>query len=136
MIKRLLAITVAVKDFDEAVKKYTEFLGIKPRILGPESFPFPAPRAAAFELGGVFIVLETSDQPGNPVAKVLETRGEGVFNVGLEVTNIEQDIEACKAKGLKLVSDKPLETEEFRVTWVHPKSMHGVQWALTQYKVS
>ena len=134
MIKRVIGMDIAVKDIDTAAKKYSEVLGVKPTPLGPEEFAFPGHRGAMFQLGDVTINLITSEQPDTTVANFIETKGEGLFAVGLESTDIERDMEELAKKGIKLVTDKPLPTASAKIGWVHPKPMHGIMFALFQPK--
>ena len=132
MIKRLIGVNIAVKDLDAAVKRYEDVLGIKPQFLKPEDFALPGIKGAFFRVGDGLINLLTSEQPETSIAKFLETRGEGLFLIELEVTDAEQATKELLEKGVKLVSDKPLPFEGGKVNFSHPKSMHGVMMAFAQ----
>ncbi|TET87977.1 MAG: methylmalonyl-CoA epimerase [Dehalococcoidia bacterium] len=134
MIKRLIDVGVAVKDLDAAVKKYSEVLDVKPSILPPEHYAYPGLKGARFRIGEVTISLVASEKADGPVAKFLETRGEGLNHISLEVTDIEQDIRDLAGKGVKFASDRPLAFSDGEVIFAHPKSLHGVQIAFVQAK--
>jgi methylmalonyl-CoA epimerase len=134
VIKRLIDVGVAVKDLDAAIRKYSEVLGVKPRILFPEHYAYPGLKGARFLIGQVTISLVASEKADSPVAKFLETRGEGVNHISLEVTDIEQDVGDLAGKGVKFASDRPLVFPDGEVIFAHPKSLHGVQIAFVQAK--
>lgn len=132
MIKRFAGVTIAVKDLDAAIKKYEGVLGVKAIPADPKDFAFPGLKGASLNIGGVSINLMTSTQPDTSIAKFLETRGEGVFLLSLEVDDAEKATKELGAKGVKFVSDKPISISAGKVNFGHPKSMHGVQWEFAQ----
>ena len=132
MIRRLFGINIAVRDLDTAAKKYSEVLGIKPRPFKPEEFAFPGLKGVMFRLGEVAINLIASEQPDTSIARFVESKGEGVFLISLEVDDVEQKLKELPTKGVQLVTDKPLPFAGGRVIFSHPKSMHGVQMEFIQ----
>jgi methylmalonyl-CoA epimerase len=134
MIKRLIDVGIAVKDLEAAVRKYSEVLNMEPRILPPKHYAYSGLKGARFRIGEVTISLVASEKTDSPVAKFLETRGEGVNHISLEVTDIEQDMRDLAGKGVKFASDRPLAFSDGEVIFAHPKSLHGVQIAFVQAK--
>ena len=132
MIKRFFAVSIAVRDLDTAVKKYGDVLGVEPEFTKPGYFPFPGIQGAFFQVGDVRIYLIASDQADTSVAKFVETRGEGVFLLSLEVDDVEQATKEIGEKGVKFVSDTPMPFADGKVNFGHPKSMHGVQFEFVQ----
>ena len=127
MIKGLFGINIAVKDLDAAAKKYSDVFGVKPIPYKSEEIAVPGLKGVRLPIGNVTITLLASDDPNTPVAKFVENRGEGVFLVNLEVTDIENDMKDMAAKGVQILSDKPISAASGKVAYGHPKSMHGVQ---------
>jgi len=127
MIERLYGINIAVKDFDAAVKKYSDVLGLEAIPTKPEDFAFPGLKGASFHLGDVSINLIASDNPDTSIYKFVESRGEGVFLISLKVSDVEQDMKELTEKGVRFVSEKPLAYATGKVNFGHPKSLHGVQ---------
>lgn len=121
-----------MKDLDAAAKKYSAVLGVEPKPFNPDEFALPGLRGITFSMGDVDITLVTGD-PGTPIAKFLESRGEGVFLLSLEVTDVEEDMKEIAKKGVEFVVDKPMTSKAGgKVNWGHPRSMHGVQWEFYQ----
>ena len=133
MIKRFIGVTLAVKDLDAAVKKYEDILGVKAQIMEPEFFAFPGHKGAFIRAFDVQFTFITSEHPESSVTRFLETRGDGVFLIGFEVTDAEQDRKELMKKGVKFVGDKPVAFGGGKVNFAHPKSMHGVQVEFPQF---
>ena len=127
MIKRLYGINIAVKDLDAAVKKYSDILGGEPEWTKPGDFAFPGLKGATIWVGDVRINLLASDNPETSVYKFVETRGEGVFLISLQVSDLEKDMKDLTEKGVRFVSETPLSYATGKVNFGHPKSLHGVQ---------
>jgi methylmalonyl-CoA epimerase len=134
MIKGFYGVSIAVKDLDEAAKKYSEVLGMEPVTYKPEELAMPCLKGVRFRVGDVTISLIASEQPNTAVAKFVETRGEGIFLASLEVSDVEQDMKELVAKGVQMVVDKPIDTASGKLVFGHPKSMHGVQFEFIQPK--
>jgi len=135
MITRLFEIVIAVNDFDAGVKKFSGVLGAQPRFLKEEHIPMPGLNAATFHVGDVTISISASRQPDTPVARFLQTRGEGVYLVGLEVTDIEQDMRKLAEKGVEFASEKPIPYRYGKQSFARPKSMYGVPVFLAEHDV-
>lgn len=117
---------VAVKSLDEAVHVYRDVLGFK--LEGIHVLKERKVKAAFFSTGGqTRIELLEPLGSDSPVAKFLETRGEGVQHIAVRVQDIEAALEKLKKKGATLVDEKPtIGAEGARIGYVHPKSTRGV----------
>lgn len=134
MIKRFLAIGIAVENLDAAEKKYSDVLGLKSRFMPAEHFAISGLEGASFRLGNVQINLVASAQTDTPIARLLKTRGEGLLYAAVEVTDIEKDMKDLTKKGMKFINDEPLPFPEGKINFSQPKSMHGIMWAILQAK--
>lgn len=135
MIKGILGMNIAVDDLDEAVKKYEDLLGVKAiDVSDPSNFAFPGIKGAVLEVNGVRIALLTPTQEGNPVAKFLSSKGEGLLLVSLESDNIDNDVENLKAKGVQFLFPSCVAGSFGKVNFIPPKTMNGVQWEILQLK--
>jgi methylmalonyl-CoA/ethylmalonyl-CoA epimerase len=67
------------------------------------------------------------------IAKFLEKRGPGIHHVCMRVKNIEPLLIELKAKGIRLVHEKPfLGAHNCKVAFVHPSSTGGVLLELSE----
>ena len=123
---------VAVKNLDEAIALYRDVLGFKledVHILTERKV-----RVAFLSTGGETNIelLEPLDGD-SPVARFLESRGEGIQHVAVRVNDIEAVLDEFKRKGVVLVDDKPRAgAEGAKIAFVHPKSTKGVLLELVE----
>ena len=134
MIKRFIDVGIAVKNLETAVATYSGVLGVTPRMLAHTDYAYPGLKGARFYLGNATISLVASDDPRSPIAKFIETRGEGINHLTLEVTNLEEDIAHLAGQGIEFLTEKPLDFPEGRVIFAHPRSLNGIQIAFVQPK--
>jgi len=117
---------VAVKNLDEAIALYRDVLGF--RLEGVHVLTERKVRVAFFSTGGeTHIELLEPIGSDSPIAKFLESRGEGIQHVAVRVDDIEKALAELKNKGITLVDETPrLGAEGTRIAFVHPKSTRGV----------
>ena len=105
MITKVNHIGVVVRDIDEAVKLYTDVLGLE--VKHEEVMEDLKLRIAMIPVGESEIeLLEPTDLEGQ-YAKFIEERGEGLHHVALEVSNIDDVLETLKKKGIPLIDQQP-----------------------------
>ncbi len=132
MITRFIDVGIAVRDLDAAIRTYSAILGSKPRLLSSNHYAYPGLKGARFYMANATISLVASDDPRSTIARFLETRGEGVNHLTLEITNIDEDISDLAGSGVEFLTKEPLDFPEGRVIFAHPRSLHGVQIAFVQ----
>jgi methylmalonyl-CoA epimerase len=117
---------VAVKNLDEAISVYRDILGFN--LEGIQVLTERKVKVAILSTGGeASIELQEPIGSDSPVAKFLESRGEGIQHIAVKVRNIEAALEEFKRKGVALVDDKPRAgAEGKKIAFVHPKSTKGV----------
>jgi len=123
---------VAVKNLDEAISVYRDVLGFK--LEAVHVLTERKVRVAFFSSGGeTNIELLEPIGSDSPVAKFLESRGEGVEHFAVRVKDIEAVLAKLKRKGIALVDDKPRTgAEGAKIAFVHPKSTKGVLMELVE----
>jgi methylmalonyl-CoA epimerase len=134
MIKRIAYIGVAVKNLEQAKKGFTEHLDSK--VIRVGSSEIDHVKNTYLTVGeDVFELIEPTS-PESPVARFLERRGEGVQYIGLEVTDLDDTMKELRGKGVRFVSEKPVEYPNgSRWAFIHPKEMFGVLFALIENPV-
>jgi methylmalonyl-CoA epimerase len=131
MIKRFHHVAVVVKNLDEALEVYENLFGIKPSKI--EMMPQQGVKAAILPLaeGGEIELLEPVDPQGG-VAKFLESRGEGIHHICLEVENVDGELRNIADKGAQLIDKQGRLGLAGKVGFIHPKSTKGVLIELVQ----
>lgn len=121
MIKRIGHVGILVSNIDEALKVYSDLLGLeKPQV---QIIPNDGIKDAIVKVGEqAFEVMEPlPDTPaGAGLAKFLEQRGEGLHHINIEVDNLDAFLDSLVAKGGRVIGRGPAGA------FVHPKSTKGV----------
>lgn len=131
MIKKIHHVAIAVKNLDEAVKLYENLFGVKPSKI--VAVPEQGIKAALIPIGdgGEIELLEPID-PNSGIAKFLESRGEGIHHICLEVDNIDQTLNTVAEKGCQLIDKKSRKGLAGQIAFLHPRSTKGVLIELAQ----
>jgi len=118
-------IGVAVSNLEEALKIYTDVLGLK--LHGTEVVEEQKVRVAFMPVGDTEIELLESTDPEGPIAKFIEKRGEGIQHIAFRVDDIEEALEQMRQQGVRLIDEKPrYGAGGARIAFLHPKSTGGV----------
>lgn len=131
MIKKLDHIGVAVKDLAAALRFYEETLGLQN--VHTEVIEEQGVRVAMLPVGESRIELLEPLGPTSPVAKHIESRGEGIQHIAIEVDDIKAHLEDLAGKGAVLIDKQPrIGAHGKKIAFLHPKSTHGVLLELCQ----
>ena len=121
---RIDHIAITVKSVDEAVKDYQSVLNIDQ--LEFEVVPNEKVKVAMLELEDTRIELMEPTSPDSPIKKFLNERGEGIHHIAITADDIEKDVAKASAKGMKMLGGLRSGSYGRRITFIHPKSLHGV----------
>ena len=121
---RIDHIAIAVKSVDEAVKDYQSVLNIDQLEL--EDVPNEKVKVAMLELEDTRIELMEPTSADSPIKKFLDERGEGIHHIAITADDIEKDVAKASEKGMKMLGGLRSGSYGRRITFIHPKSLHGV----------
>lgn len=124
MADRVDHIGIAVKSLDEAVATWQTLLGKPPD--GFEVVEEQQVRVAFFRVGDTRIELLEPTSEDSSLAKSMDRRGPGLHHLCLGVKDADQEAARMEAAGLTLASPPGPGAGGCRVSFVHPKSTHGV----------
>ncbi len=131
MITRINHIGIAVSSLDQALKLYTEVLGLSLKEI--EVVEEQRVRTAILPVGESKIELLESTDPEGPLARHIEKFGEGIHHLALEVADIEEALSKVAQSGLPLIDEKPRQgVGETRIAFLHPKGTGRVLLELVQ----
>ncbi len=124
MIKKIDHIGVAVKDLNKAIELYEGLLGLK--VTDTEIVEEQKVKVAFLPTGDSEVELLESTSPDGPVARYIEKNGEGIQHVAFRVENLEARLAELKAKGVRLIDEKPRRgAGGARIAFLHPQSTLG-----------
>jgi methylmalonyl-CoA/ethylmalonyl-CoA epimerase len=125
MIQKIDHLGIAVRSLDESVDYYENVLGL--RCEGREEVESQKVRTAFFSVGDTHIELLEPTSAESPIAKFLETRGEGIHHIAFGTDDIEGQLGKAAGAGARLIHEVPFEgAADKLVAFLHPKSTHGV----------
>jgi methylmalonyl-CoA/ethylmalonyl-CoA epimerase len=118
-------IGIAVKSIDEGKKFYADILGLE--MEKTEVIEEQKVKTGFFPITDSEIELLESTEPDGPVAKYIDSRGEGVQHIAFRVENIDDALKELKGKGVRLIDQEPRKgAGGTRIAFIHPKETHGV----------
>ena len=122
---------IATKGIDEALKFWEDALGLEN--VHTEIVEDQKVRVAMLPIGESRIELLEPTSEDSPISKFIEKHGGGIHHIAVEVENIEESLAQLKAKGMRLIDEKPrIGAEGCLVAFVHPSSANGVLLELVQ----
>jgi methylmalonyl-CoA epimerase len=124
-------IGIAVKDLPAALAFYRDALGLE--IEAPEEVASQRVRAHFVPVGESKLELLEATAPDSAIAAFLDRRGPGLHHITLRVDDIRAALAQLKARGARLVDERPRPgAEGALVAFVHPSSAQGVLVELKQ----
>ena len=130
MIKKINHVGIAVKNLDRAVEFFQETYGAKQ--VWRKKYEKEKMESVLISIGQAQFELLASLEPRSLIDRFIESRGEGIHHVSLEVDQFDKAIEAIKAKGLRVISEA--DTADFKAAFIHPQSNFGVLTEIIQPK--
>ena len=125
MLKKIDHIGIAVNSLAESREFYEKVLGLTCE--KTEEVASQKVRTAFYDLGGVHIELLEPTAEDSPIAKFLESKGQGVHHIAYCTDNIENQLGQAKEEGCKLIHETPIiGAGGKKVAFLHPKSTYGV----------
>ena len=127
MFIRVSHIGVIVRDIEDALKVYTDTLGLDPQV-NRMDYPELGFKNAMLRIGDFGIeLMETSFiDTNNEFVRFLERHGEGVYHICVIVDDIEAQVKALKAKGAEILEVPPSQSVGQKRAFVKRKSAKGV----------
>lgn len=121
---RIDHVAIAVNDVEKSAKVYQQVLDANN--IEFETVESEGVKVAIIHLenGRVELIQPTNDS--SPIKKFLDKKGEGLHHMALETDNIEDEVERIKGCGIQFLGQIRPGSAGTKVTFIHPKSLHGV----------
>jgi methylmalonyl-CoA epimerase len=124
-------VAIAVRDLEAAIAYYRDTFGVE--VEHREVVESDGVEEALLKVAESYIQLLTPTRPDSPVAKSLETRGEGLHHIGYRVADCAAALEQVKAEGHRVIDEVPRPgSRGTTVAFVHPKTAFGTLIELVQ----
>jgi methylmalonyl-CoA/ethylmalonyl-CoA epimerase len=130
MITKIHHLGIVVRNLDKAIQFFEETYGAK--LLFRRKFEEQRTESALVSIGEAKFELSTSHDRQSVIGRFIESQGEGIHHVSLEVDDFSLAIEKIKGKGLEVISEADL--GDFKAAFVHPKGNLGVLTEIIQPK--
>ena len=120
-------VVIRVKDIDQGISTWRDKFGMtlertdENEALGIKQAFFPMATGGFIE-----IVAPTSDE--SAVGRAVESRGEGLHTLAMEVDDLDATVKDLEAKGVQLIGVGGPQV------FIHPKSANGILVQLTPSK--
>ncbi|NLL18390.1 MAG: methylmalonyl-CoA epimerase [Clostridia bacterium] len=125
MLRKIDHIGIAVSNLENALKFYRDILGLEVKDI--EEVPEQKIKAAIIPVGESKIELLEATSPDSPVAKYIDSRGEGIHHIALQVSGLEDILKGLAASGVRLIDKEPrIGAGGNKIAFLHPKSTNGV----------
>jgi methylmalonyl-CoA/ethylmalonyl-CoA epimerase len=117
-------VAIAVNDVEAASKIYQQALGADN--IEFETVESEGVKVAIIHLENGRIELMQPTNDTSPIKKFLDKKGEGLHHMALETDNIEGEVERMEGCGIQFLGKIRPGSAGTKVTFIHPKSLHGV----------
>ncbi len=122
-------IGIAVTDVDAALAFYRDVLGIEAH----SRDEVDGARIVHLDFDSAEVELLEPLREDSPIAKFLVRRGPGIHHICYRVADLDQALDACRARGYTLIDDEPrIGAGGRRIAFIHPKSTNGILIELTE----
>jgi len=117
-------IAIAVNDVEESAKVYKDALGVDE--IEFETVESEGVKVAIIHLENGRIELMEPTNENSPIKKFLEKKGQGLHHMALETDDIEGEVNRMEECGVQFLGKIRPGSAGTKVTFIHPKSLHGV----------
>jgi len=117
-------IAIAVNDVEESAKIYQQALGVDS--VEFETVESEGVKVAILHLENARVELMQPTNDSSPIKKFLDKKGQGLHHMALDTDNIEGEVERMEGCGIQFLGDIRPGSAGTKVTFIHPKSLHGV----------
>ena len=117
-------IAIAVNDVEESAKIYRQALGVDN--VEFETVESEGVKVAILHLENARVELMQPTNDSSPIKKFLDKKGQGLHHLALDTDNIEGEVERMEGCGIQFLGNIRPGSAGTKVTFIHPKSLHGV----------
>lgn len=133
MISKINHIGIAVSSLENHIPFYRDVLQL--HFNGTDEVQDQKVKVAMFQAGEVQIELLEPTSPESPIAKFIETKGEGIHHIAYQTDDIDSDIHKFISKNIRMIDEKPRNgAHGSKIAFLHPKFSGRVLTEICQVK--
>ena len=117
-------IAIAVHDIEKAAEVYQQALDVDS--IEFETVESEGVKIAIIQLENGRIELMQPTNDSSPIKKFLDKKGEGLHHMAFDTDDIEGEVERMDGCGIQFLGKIRPGSAGTKVTFIHPKSLHGV----------
>ncbi len=117
-------IAIAVNDANLALENYKKVLRIDK--IDFEEVEAEKVKVIMLNLEDTRLELLEPLDDNSPISKFLRDRGEGIHHIAITADEIESDVKNAMDKGMRFLGNIRSGSYGRKITFIHPKSLHGV----------
>jgi len=117
-------IAIAVNDVEESAKVYQQALGVDS--VEFETVESEGVKVAIIHVDNGRIELMQPTNDASPIKKFLDKKGQGLHHMAFDTENIEGEVDRMEGCGIQFLGKIRPGSAGTKVTFIHPKSLHGV----------
>lgn len=121
---RIDHVAIAVNNVEEAVKQFEKILKFDEKKF--MTVEHEGVKMAMLKLEDTTIEVMEPLNDNSPIKKFLVERGEGIHHISVTADDIEKDVQNAEKNGIKILGGIRPGSYGRKITFVHPKSLHGV----------
>ncbi len=131
MLSEIDHVAIAVRDLDAAIAHYRSWFGAE--VNHREVVESDGVEEALLKVGTSYVQLLCPTRADSPVAKFLDSRGEGLHHVGYRVTDCAAALQRVIDNGGRAIDETPRPgSRGTTVAFIHPKGDLGTLVELVQ----
>lgn len=124
MLSRIHHVGIVVPNLEQAYGFWRDVLGLPVHKVA--TVVDQGVRAALLTIGGSEIELLEPLAATSGIGKFLARRGGGLHHVCFATEDVNAELAAARAKGIRLIDEKPRPGLAGMICFLHPASTHGV----------
>ena len=121
---------VAVEDIDAALDFFQQVFGTLAAQV--EDLPDQGVRATLIQVGQTRLELLEPTSPDSAVGRFIASKGQGLHHLALNVSGIQEKLDALDRRGLRLVDKQPRPGLSGNIAFIQPSSVFGVLTELVE----
>ena len=121
---RIDHVAIAVNNLEKAVERFEKVLKIDEKNL--MTVEQEGVKIAMLKLQDSTIEIIEPINDNSPIKKFLTEKGEGIHHISISSDDLEKDVEIATNNGVKILGGIRQGSYGRKITFIHPKSLHGV----------